>query len=80
MGTLFLTLAWSAMLVQPQSAKPACNAKIAGQFWPVSAESDAVARRRLAQDGDLEICVCRRWKYRWQPLTVNVHRLAVTQR
>ncbi|MGP8243148.1 MAG: hypothetical protein ACLQVN_01355 [Bryobacteraceae bacterium] len=80
MGTLFLTLAWSAMLVQPQNAKPVCNAKTAGQFWPAAAESDAGARRRLAQDGDLEMCVCHNWRYRWRPLTVNVHRMAAARK
>jgi hypothetical protein len=80
MGTLFLTLAWGAMLVQPQSAKPACNKTTAGQLWPAAAESDAGAQRRLAQDGDLEMCVCQNWRYRWQPVTVNVHRLAAAQK
>lgn len=80
MGTLFLTLAWSAMLVQPQSARPACNAKTAGHLWPAAAVSDAGAQWRLAQDGDLEMCMCHNRRYHWRPVTVNVHRLAAARK
>ena len=80
MGTLLLTLAWSAMLVQPQNVKPACNAARAGQFWPATAESDVAAQRRLAQAGELEVCGIHKRRYRWQPVTVNVHKLVTTRK
>lgn len=63
------------MLAQPRDVKPLCNAKMAGRFWPATAETSAKSQRKLAQDGELEVCVCRNWRYKWRPVTVNVHRL-----
>jgi hypothetical protein len=56
--------------------KPACNKSNHGRFWPEAANSSAEARRTAARDGSLEMCSYGIWKYRWEPLTVNVQRLA----
>ncbi len=56
-------------------SKPACNASIAGQFWPEEANSNREAVRRLFQLGELEMCVKTAWKYRWEQVSVNVRDL-----
>ncbi len=60
---------------EPASQKPSCKAAIHGHFWPEVANTDANAARKLAQCGTLEICTSRGWRYKWQPVTVNVGRL-----
>ena len=55
--------------------RPVCTVAIHGQFFPAAANSDAVAARQLAQCGALEICTRSGWKYKWQPVAVNVRQL-----
>jgi hypothetical protein len=56
--------------------KPACNAKTLGQFWPPEANADRDANRRLAQQGDLQICTYGKWKYGWKAMSVSVRELS----
>jgi hypothetical protein len=58
--------------------KPACKAPIHGQFWPQAANTDVTAARKLAQCGALEICTRTAFRYKWQPVTVNVRQLGKT--
>jgi hypothetical protein len=60
---------------QEPSRRPACKAAIHGQFWPEAANTNSKAARQLAQCGALEICANTRWRYKWQPVTVNVRQL-----
>jgi hypothetical protein len=62
---------WGAMCFARQDPKPACNAKMQGQFWPAEANSDRQAIRRLYQSGELEMCSLEVWKYRWEHISVN---------
>jgi len=55
--------------------RPACKAAIHGHFWPDAANTDVGAARKLAQCGALEICTTTGWRYKWQPVTVNVRQL-----
>jgi hypothetical protein len=59
--------------------KPACRAAIHGHFWPETANTDTNAARKLAQCGTLEICTTTGWRYKWQPVTVNVRQLGKAQ-
>jgi len=60
---------------EPTVQKPACRAAIHGHFWPDAANTDGNAARKLAQCGSLEICATTGWRYKWQPVTVNVRQL-----
>ena len=60
---------------EPAVQKPACKAAIHGHFWPDAANTDGNAARKLAQCGSLEICATTGWRYKWQPVTVNVRQL-----
>jgi hypothetical protein len=63
---------------QEPSRRPACKAAIHGQFWPAAANTDGRTARTLAQCGALEICTTTGWKYKWQPVTVNVRQMGKT--
>jgi hypothetical protein len=64
-----------AMSFAGQVGKPACNAKIQGQFWPEQANWDREAARQLYQTGELEMCSMAIWKYRWEHISINVRDL-----
>ena len=55
--------------------KPACRAAIHGQFWPQAANTDPKAARKLSQCGALEMCTATTWRYKWEPVVVNVRQL-----
>jgi len=76
-GIIFCAvLAASGLVNQSEiSRKPACKAAIRGQFWPGAANTDAKAARKLSQCGALELCTATRWRFKWQPVTVNVRQL-----
>ena len=59
-----------------QVPKPACNARMHGQFWPDEANHGPDAARQLLQQGDLEMCSLVVWKYKWEHLSVNVRLMA----
>ena len=48
--------------------KPPCNAQNRGKLWPKEAGRHTAA-------GPVEMCLMRLWRYRWQPLTVDVSQL-----
>lgn len=54
--------------------KPLCNKKTHGQMWPTAANSDKTALLALARSGMLEMCVISTWGYKWEHVTVNIHR------
>ena len=58
-----------------ESARPACNARNNGQFWPEQANTNHAAARRAERCGELQICAPSQWRYRWQPLTVHISQL-----
>jgi len=77
--TFCVLMAASVLANQPEvSSKPACRAAIRGQFWPDAANSDPQAARKLSQCGALEMCTATTWRYKWQPVTVNVRQLGKT--
>lgn len=53
---------------QSEKPKPPCNARNRGQLWPEPKDRDACH--------PVEMCTEHRWKYRWQPLTVDVSQLS----
>ncbi len=69
--SLLCALAWA-----DDTPKPACNAKTLGQFWPAEANADRDANRRLAQQGDLQICSYGKWKYGWKTMSVSILELS----
>ena len=48
--------------------KPPCNARNHGMLWSGGHAPDA--------RGPIELCALSVWKYRWEPLTVDVSQLA----
>jgi hypothetical protein len=68
-----------ALCFAGDEAKPACNAKNRGKFWPEEANADRIAAQRLYAQGELEMCSQAVWKYRWQHLSIDVHALAQGQ-
>jgi hypothetical protein len=71
---------FGAMSLAQHADKPACNAKIQGQFWPQEANSDRFAARKLYQSGELEMCSIDVWKYRWEHISVNIRGLEKRRR
>lgn len=55
--------------------KPKCNKQVHGRFWPDEANQDPKLAQTLAKTGELELCVIRRWRYRWEPMTVRLRDL-----
>ncbi|MBS1872699.1 MAG: hypothetical protein JSU00_05765 [Acidobacteria bacterium] len=53
--------------------KPQCKASNQGEFWPTAANADPTLRRAFMQDGSLEMCAAKMWRYTWQPVVVNVN-------
>jgi hypothetical protein len=80
MKYIALSTLFGLMSLAPHGAKPACNAKIQGQFWPEAANSDRFAARKLFQSGELEMCSLAVWKYRWEHISVNIRGLERPQR
>jgi hypothetical protein len=73
---LCVLVAASGLAKEPDAIqKPACKAALHGKFWPDAANTDVKAAGRLAQCGALEICTTTGWRYKWQPVTVNVRQL-----
>lgn len=70
MAVLLSGLCWAE-----QDGKPRCTAKLRGRFWPEAANSDRELVSTLARSGQLEMCVVRVWKHRWEALTVHVGQL-----
>jgi hypothetical protein len=66
---------FGAMAFAGQPRKPACNAKVQGQFWPTEANTDRQVKHELYQSGELEMCSLVVWKYKWKRISVNVHEL-----
>jgi hypothetical protein len=64
----------AALLILMIADKPMCTKKTQGQLWPSIANEDKKALLTLAQSGTLEMCVEATWGYKWEHLTVNVHR------
>src|ERR1700733_4820090 len=71
---------FGAMCFAGVNGKPACNARNQGRFWPDEANSNHDAARRLYQSGELEMCSCIVWKYRWEHISVNVRDLGPAKR
>ena len=65
---LLIPLAALAYCFAQQPEKPPCNAQNRGKLWP---EGNA----RTACTG-IEMCTMNVWKYRWEPVTLSVSRLA----
>lgn len=71
-----LTVLLSGLGWAGPDAKPRCTAKLRGRFWPEAANSDRNLVSTLARSGQLEMCVVRVWRHRWEALTVHVGQLA----
>jgi len=77
LATLIL---FGAVCLAGGDRRPACNAKVQGQFWPEEANSNHDAARRLYQSGELEMCSLEVWKYKWEHISVNVRDLGKARR
>jgi hypothetical protein len=64
----------AALLILMVSDKPVCTKKTQGQLWPLVANEDKSALLTFARAGSLEMCMASTWGYKWQRLTVNIHR------
>ena len=71
---------FGAMSLPHRADKPACNARIQGQFWPNEANSNRFAVHQLYQSGELEMCSIEVWKYRWEHISVNIRDLEKPRR
>jgi hypothetical protein len=71
---LFATVSCFAQsAVHSETEKPACTERIRGKLWPEKAARTARV--------PVEICAPKRWKYRWQQITIDVSQLRnVTKR
>jgi hypothetical protein len=56
-------------------ARPACNKKTAGKYWPEAANHDHKAFTKLAKCGELQMCFRDIWRYKWEFLTVRLDQL-----
>ena len=75
---LLILLSLLAVVSSTQSQtqdKPACVKQRAGEFWPAEANSSPKALHELARSGQLEVCSCKLWRYKWESLTVSVKAL-----
>ena len=63
-----ILITMSCYAESPSPAKPVCNAQTRGKLWP---ENTA----RHAATAPIELCSMRRWRYRWEQLTVDVTQL-----
>lgn len=50
-----------------QTAKPECNSANRGEVWP--------ARKDQTSASAVEMCTLRRWRYRWERVTVSLSEL-----
>jgi hypothetical protein len=58
-----------------QAARPPCNSENLGLMWPAPANDDAQLAKRLAREGELEICRWGPWRYNWASPTVHIRQL-----
>jgi len=56
--------------------KPKCSADTVGQLWPADANHDSALFAKHSRCGELELCVRRVWRYRWETLSVRLDQLA----
>ena len=61
------TLVLGCALAEPPP-RPPCNARNQGMMWPEARPRDACT--------EVQVCTRQVWRYRWQPATVDVSRLA----
>jgi hypothetical protein len=63
-----ILITMSGYAENPSPLKPVCNAQTRGKLWP---ENTA----RHAATAPIELCSMRRWRYRWEQLTIDVTQL-----
>ena len=51
---------------------PKCEKATRTLFWPEEANNDARAAVRLAREGKLLMCTRGTFRYKWQPVAMNV--------
>ena len=57
-------------------ARPRCDAKHLGQFWPETKNGNVSNIQELAQKGELQVCSrTEDWRYGWERLTITVDQL-----
>jgi hypothetical protein len=66
---------WAGPLPAIEAERPACDATLRGQMWPLEANRDPKLANRLAREGRLEICNRGAWKYRWTSPSVHIRQL-----
>jgi hypothetical protein len=73
-------LCWLLLIVPVALAqdaeKPKCSADTLGQLWPADANHDSALFAKHSRCGELEMCVRKIWRYRWETLSVRVDQLA----
>lgn len=75
LGTFVLLGASTVLYAAEDSSRPLCTQDNAGELWPEAANHDPKAVLRLARCGDLQICVRKGKRFRWEPLTVRFDQL-----
>ena len=75
MAVCILLAAFAALSFAADPARPACNKKTAGKYWPEAANHDHKAFSKLAKCGELQMCIRDIWHYKWDLLTVRLDQL-----
>jgi len=66
---------WAGPPPTSEPARPACDASLLGQLWPLEANHDPKLANRLAREGLLSICNRGAFRYRWTSPTVHIRQL-----
>jgi hypothetical protein len=66
---------WAGPAPATEAERPACDAALRGQLWPLEANRDPKLANRLAREGRLEICNRGPWRYRWTSPSVHIRQL-----
>ena len=72
----FFLLLIVPVVVAQDVEKPKCSADTVGQLWPTDANHDSALFAKHSRCGDLELCVRKLWRYRWETLSVRLDQLA----
>jgi hypothetical protein len=71
-----ITLLTVPVLAVAGDARPRCDAKHLGQFWPEPKNGSVSNVEKLAQSGELQVCSRdENWRYGWERLTITVDQL-----
>jgi hypothetical protein len=72
----YLLLLIVPVALAQEGEKPKCGADTLGQLWPADANHDSALFVKHSRCGELEMCVRKVWRYRWEMLSVRLDQLA----